>query len=104
MVLSVHAAAKEEAVWPLGKDQLPGFLPTTSARTTSMNGRWRRKKALTGNSTTHVAPLRHGRRTTSARPARSTPAARATISGTAQIQPPVVQVVTTPASRSLHAG
>jgi hypothetical protein len=39
----VHAAAKAAHVWPLGNDQLPGSLPTTSARTTSMNGRRRRK-------------------------------------------------------------
>ena len=30
--LRVHAAANAAHVWPLGKDQLPGSLPTTSAR------------------------------------------------------------------------
>src|SRR6266849_2275684 len=60
MVLSTHAAANDDAVCPLGNDQLPGRLPTTSARTTSMNGRWRRNSALIGYSTAQVAPATTG--------------------------------------------
>src|SRR5687767_5136168 len=76
-VLSTHAPAKAVAVCPLGKDQLPGFFPTTNARTTSMNGRLRRKTDLVGNSTIAVAMPIVGSATASAGPASRTPATRA---------------------------
>src|SRR5258706_110542 len=53
-----YAPAKAAAECPDGNDQVPGFLPMTMARTTSMNGRRRLKKNLMGYSTASTAVVR----------------------------------------------
>src|SRR5438552_15879333 len=58
----IHALANDDAVWPLGNDHEPGFLPITSASTMRANGRRRWKNALIGYSTIHVAMTTLGSR------------------------------------------
>src|SRR5947209_3257674 len=89
-VVSVEALANDAAVWPLGKDHEPGFLPITSASTMRANGRRRRKNDLIGCSTSQVASsiLEASRLTASAE--RGTCSRYATRLATSQTQPPVV--------------
>src|SRR3954453_5369917 len=96
----MDAVANDDAVWPDGNDQVPGFLPTTSARTISMNGRLRRKNDFTGCSMTHVVTIRDGARSLSARRPLETPRSAAPATQPSQIQPPLVITVTLSARRS----
>src|SRR5919108_466004 len=86
----IQALANDAAVWPLGNDQLPGFLPITSARTISTNGRRRRKAPFTGYSTIHVAPTTLGRRYLRAPHERGTRSRYANNVPRTQIQPSMV--------------
>src|ERR1700687_1725424 len=89
-VLRIHALANEAAVWPLGNDQEPGFLPITSASTIRANGLRRRKYDLMGCSTSQVATSRLGPRRLTASHDRGTCSREATSAPRIQIHPPVV--------------
>src|SRR5438477_9249851 len=88
----IQALAKDDAVWPLGNDHEPGFLPMTSASTMRANGRRRRKKDLTGYSTIHVATTTLGNRRLIANHDPGTRTRYATSVPSTQIQPPVATI------------
>src|SRR5205814_621930 len=92
------------AVWPLGNDQLPGFLPMTSARTISTNGRRRRKYALIGYSTVQVATTTLGSKYLIAPHERGTRSRYATRVPITQIQPPTVMLAIAHATLSSQPG
>src|SRR6266849_2562510 len=83
----IQALAKDDAVCPLGNDHEPGFLPMTRA-----NGRRRRKKALIGYSTIHVASTTLGSKRLMASHELGTRRRYATSVPIAQIQPPVAMM------------
>src|SRR5258708_13013465 len=84
----IQALANDDAVWPLGNDHEPGFLPMTSASTMRANGRRRRKKDLIGYSTIHVATTTLGNRRFSAVHERGTPPRYAPNVPTTHTHPP----------------
>src|SRR5262245_10742058 len=86
----IQALANEAAVCPLGNDQLPGFLPMTSARTISTNGRRRRKYDLIGYATIQVAPTTLGSKVMTAVHERGTRSRNASSAPRTQTQPPTV--------------
>src|SRR5690349_24866707 len=92
--LKIHALANEAPVWPLGNDHEPGFLPMTSACTMRTKGRRRRKNALIGYSTVHVAITTLGSSRLTASPERGTRSKYANSVPTTQIQPPVNSTAT----------
>src|SRR5258708_39584517 len=83
----IQALANDDAVWPLGNDHEPGFLPITNASTIRANGRRRRKKDLIGYSTIHVASTTEGSRRLIARHEPGTRTRYATSVPMTQIQP-----------------
>src|SRR5712692_2074655 len=88
----IHALAKDDAVCPLGNDHEPGFLPMTSASTMRANGRRRRKNALIGYSTIHVARTTLGSKRLMASHDLGTLKRYATSVPITQIQPPVAMI------------
>src|SRR6266851_742089 len=96
----IQALANDDAVCPLGNDHEPGFLPMTSASTMRANGRRRRKNALIGYSTIHVARTTLGSKRLSANHERGTRTRYAISVPITQIQPPVAMMARPNARRS----